>query len=49
MHGATLNLGITLRQYVDRSFVPVATNYLWIVGNLITLRILFLFSQKSLK
>ena len=33
MHEATFKLVLTQRQYVDRSYWVVATNYWWIVGN----------------
>ena len=33
MHEATFKLVLTQRQYVDRSYWVVTTNYWWIVGN----------------
>ena len=33
IHEATFKLVLTQRQYVDRSYLVVATNYWWIVGN----------------
>ena len=33
IHEATFKLVLTQRQHVDRSYLVVATNYWWIVGN----------------
>ena len=48
MHEATFKLVLTQKQYVDRSYWVVATNYWWIVGNFKALKSIFIKSKNAL-